>query len=392
MHCPKCGKENPDDAQSCISCGCSLKQAPMINEGVNVRVSRMAAASFVCAILGLALILPSLIAINYPRVISARSEVTTLTFLLSLLTLTVAIILGFVSIVRIEQGGGKITGREFAVAAVLLAVFGGLLPVWFIIKRRPRSTAYRMVCGTNLSRIGRAMMMYSNDYDEELPRASGRNSVWAARIHDWKADNRFGAYNLNSDGSSGQVSISSSFYLLIKHAEVKPESFVCNKDYKTTEFVPAKYGAGDRGLVELWDFGPEPSKHYSYSYHMPYGPYALNTSSEPGMAVAADRNPWMASAFVKAKKDFSKFNPDGGREAVKAGNAVAHKADGQNVLFLDTHVFFEKWSFCGIKNDNIYTYWDGDDIRCGTPPKLGSQPADKLDSMLVHNPPVTNKK
>jgi len=76
------------------------------------------------------------------------------------------------------------------------------------------------------------------------------------------------------------------------------------------------------------------------------------------------------------------------REAVKAGNTFGHQAEGQNVLFLDNHVNFEKNSFCGINDDNIYTSWDGQDIRRGVPPKLGSQPADRLDSLLVNDPPV----
>ena len=89
---------------------------------------------------------------------------------------------------------------------------------------------------------------------------------------------------------------------------------------------------------------------------------------------------------MKAPKDFRKFNPDGDREAIKAGNAVAHNEDGQNVLFLDSHTSFEKRSFCGVNDDNIYTYWDGEDIRRGKTPQLGSQPADRLDSLLVNDP------
>jgi hypothetical protein len=95
----------------------------------------------------------------------------------------------------------------------------------------------------------------------------------------------------------------------------------------------------------------------------------------------------MASPFVKAR-DFNRFNPDGDREAVRAGNAVAHKYDGQNVLFVDNHVGFEKSSCCGINDDNIHTSWDGKDIRRGVPPKLGSQPADRADSLLVNDPAV----
>jgi hypothetical protein len=54
-------------------------------------------------------------------------------------------------------------------------------------------------------------------------------------------------------------------------------------------------------------------------------------------------------------------------------------------LFLDIHVGQEKQSYCGINDDNIYTFWDGGDIRLGSPPVIGSEPAERLDSLLVHD-------
>ncbi|OHB62149.1 MAG: hypothetical protein A2168_00915, partial [Planctomycetes bacterium RBG_13_50_24] len=144
-------------------------------------------------------------------------------------------------------------------------------------------------------------------------------------------------------------------------------------------------GAGFGSLIDLWDFGPEPGKHCSYAYHMPFGLYALTTSNDPDMAIAADRNPWMDSPASNAK-DISLFIPDGGREAVKVANAIAHEEEGQNVLFLDLHVGFEERSYCGINDDNIYTYWSGGDIRRGATPTLGSGPSDRSDSLLVHDP------
>ena len=60
-----------------------------------------------------------------------------------------------------------------------------------------------------------------------------------------------------------------------------------------------------------------------------------------------------------------------------------HINEGQNVLFLDSHVEFEKTSACGIDDDNIYTYQAGSDIKIGAPPVIGSQPTARSDSLLV---------
>ena len=268
---------------------------------------------------------------------------------------------------------------------VVIAIIALLMGILMPALARVRQIAFRMVCGTNLSGIGKAMLIYANDYEDELPRSGGKKSTWAARIPGWDATNRFDAYGVTPVGEGGTANISSCFYLLVKYAEVTPKSFICKGDSGVTEFKPADYGRGDRDLIDLWDFGPESEKHCSYSYHMPFGLYALTTSSEPGMAVAADRNPWQDSPAAAAKQFPGSYAPGGGKDAVKYGNAIAHQEDAQNVLFLDIHVGQEKAPFCGINDDNIYTYWDGGDIRIGTPPTIGSAPQERLDSLLVND-------
>ena len=278
---------------------------------------------------------------------------------------------------------------------VLLVVFVCLfiLAVVPLAFRRSQSDTFRIDCGKNLSVIGKAMLIYANDYDGELPRSGGKSSIGAVQIPNWAATDRLRAFGIADDGSGGDVSISSFFYLLIKYGGLTPKSFVCKGDSGTTEFIPADEGAGHIELVDLWDFGPEPYKHCSYSYHVPFGLYRLTTSSDPGMAVAADRNPWIPSP-ASDPKDPTGFDPDGDTEAVKAGNAITHQEDGQNVFFLDGHMRFEKRSFCGINDDNIYTMWDGGDIRSGTIgglPTVLSAPQNKLDSLLLQDMPLIQR-
>ncbi len=285
---------------------------------------------------------------------------------------------------------GRYSPKHFTLVEVIVVVFVCLFVTAVVIPagNKSSSIAFRIVCGTNLSGLGKAMLIYSNDYDDEFPRAGGRSTIWSSQMPDWTADSRYEAYGINSRGEGGEATISSSLYLLVKYTEVTPRSFICPGDTGTTEFNPADYEVVGKGLVELWDFGPEPYKHCSYAYHMPYGLYALTVSNEPGMAVLADRNPWMDSPAAAAKDFFGLYNPEGPREAVKAGNAIAHEEEGQNVLFMDSHVNFETSSCCGINDDNIYTNWDGGDIRLGgVPVPQASEAQDRLDSFLVHDPP-----
>ena len=367
MHCSKCGKENPDNAQVCGSCSSVLTSTPTHAPAVSVKTSRMAIAALVLGILSI--------------------------FTLGLTTIP-ALIFGIISFVIIERSGGRITGRGFAIAGIVVPVVGSL-PLW-ILTVRIRQTAFRMVCETNLSDISRGMSMYSHDYDNEYPRAGGIDSVWATGIANWKADNRITAFGLSADGSGGMATITSSLYLLVKYTDRSPRSFVCKGDSGTTKFRSEDYNVSNMWYMDLWDFGPESAKHCSYSYHIPYGLYPLTSSSEPGMAVVADRNPWMKSPRTEGKDAslLASYNPLGGKEKVNIGNAISHQEEGQNVLFVDGHVAFKKQPFCGINNDNIYTYWDGVDVRRGGYPIANiSEPSDKLDSFLVNDgeggsPPV----
>ncbi|MEN6333552.1 MAG: type II secretion system protein [Phycisphaerales bacterium] len=282
---------------------------------------------------------------------------------------------------------------------VVIAIIALLMGILMPALARVRQLAFRMTCGTNLSGIGKAMLIYANDYEDELPRAGGRNCAWGPLTgQNFVAQTRQQAYTTGADGSGGKASISSCFYLLVKYAEVTPKSFICKGDSGTTEFKIADAGvANGTELIDLWDFGPTATaaKSCSYSYHSPFGSYALTTSSEPGFAVAADRNPFIVSP-AGAAADLTKFIPDqagttgGTSESAKLGNAVAHQNEGQNVLFLDAHVDFEKRSYCSIEDDNIYlissSTTGGGSIKGVIPTLSNPNPINRKDSVLLDDP------
>jgi prepilin-type N-terminal cleavage/methylation domain-containing protein len=286
---------------------------------------------------------------------------------------------------------------------VVIAIIALLMGILMPALARVRQLAFRMTCGTNLSGIGKAMLIYANDYEDELPRAGGRNSTWGP-IANWIAANRFLAYGVTpTTGEGGKATINSCFYLLVKYAEVTPKSFICKGDAGTSEFKLADVAAGtvpaNTELIDLWDFGPtlaDSCKSCSYTYHAPFSLYALTTSSEPGFAVAADRNPWLNSPGATAKPfpgtGTDRFQPDiqgygGTNDLARNGNAITHQNEGQNVLFLDSHVAFEKRPYCSIEDDNIYTVTDKAPAgsAMGTVPTMASVPLARKDSLLLHD-------
>ena len=255
-----------------------------------------------------------------------------------------------------------------------------------------------------------------------------RNSKWAPVV--WNAVTRQQAYattassytislpggptDLNSltivpaGGGSvgGNGTISSCFYLLVKYAEVTPSQFLCPQDPNTSEFMLAQEDAnsGIAELTQAWDFGSKPQTHCSYTYQAPWSSYALTTSEEPGKAVVADRNPYLASpgntvpkTFIDPNNPAIFFAGKAGDEACqKYGNSTVHGGQGQNVLFLDTHVTFETRAYCGLQDDNIYTistFPDQADEVGAMPvysPTFGTSGTIKSrrDSVLLHDPPT----
>ena len=272
-----------------------------------------------------------------------------------------------------------------------------------------RSVASRIACGSNLTTIGRAMIIYAGDFNDDFPRAGGKNSTWGSSVK-WNAATRKEAYNMDDNGENGSATISSSLYLLMEYG-ASPKYFVCPRDRKVSEFYPIS--AVDRILkrknqrrkkreneiMSFFDFGPEPWKHNSYAYHMPYGQYPVTDTRQPTMAMIADRNPWIPSLGWE-ENDFSLFSPDSDKSSKKYGNTTCHEYEGQNVLYVDLHVSFETKSFCGTNEDNIYTSWNGSDIHKGIKPEVRSnpdfyynyiEPASKTDSLLLNDPPIKKK-
>ncbi len=371
MYCPKCGTQNVEHAQICISCGQVLTAAGLSAMPVRVSTSGLAIAAFVLGILSL--------------------------FTLGL-TAIPAIILGIIALGAIGRSGGRLTGSAFAVIGIILPVLSFfavlLLAILIPALASTHQLSPRMACGTNLSRIGKAMLIYANDYDGELPRAGGRQSMWGPVI--WDAASRYQAYGVDAKGNGGTANISSCFYLLVKYAEVTPKWFICKGDAGTSEFkIRDIAGAGSTvELTDLWNFGPDAWKHCSYSYHMPFGQYFLTTSCDPGFAVAADRNPFIKSPAAEGVS-LSEFVPDatgypGTAESARKGNAIAHQNDGQQVLFLDSRVEFAKRAWCSLEDDNIYLISERPGgksaIRGTVPVPPIARPANRKDSVLVHDP------
>ncbi|MHC4068713.1 MAG: DUF4190 domain-containing protein [Planctomycetota bacterium] len=148
MYCPKCGAENPEGAELCVSCSWVLSGMPSVGVNVEAKTSGLAIASLVCLIL---------------------CPFT------CFLTALPAIICGIVGLVQIERSRGRLKGRGLAIAGmvtpvILIPVAACMMGIMMPALARTRMIAHRMVCGANLSGLEKAMRIYSNDFGGKYPK------------------------------------------------------------------------------------------------------------------------------------------------------------------------------------------------------------------------------
>lgn len=248
------------------------------------------------------------------------------------------------------------------VIAILALLMGILIPAL----NKARQLAIKLLCGTNLKGIGQAMATYSVDYEDIFPRAGGPGRVWSTLgtlgPSKWYKEEMSEAFKFGP-------TVTSSMYLLVKYYKVPPKLFNCKGDDDILEFNThtSMIGPISGSLLDWWDFGggatlgpkqwPMPGESCSYAYHLPYVPEAEAVSfqimdmSHPGSPVCADRNPFLdknAQTVIPSPADYPTFN------------GVCHEGKGQNVLYKNMSVVFEKVPTVGYNEDNIYTYASGD--------------------------------
>ncbi len=287
---------------------------------------------------------------------------------------------------------------------VVIAIIALLMGILMPALARVRALANRVVCGTNLKGIGTSIAVYSNDdFNSRYPRAGIENSRW-------------GEANTVLDPLTGTLTLSSgistTFYLLVREGYAQPDQFACKGDSEAVKFETQ--GRPYTDSADFYTIKPDGSYEWvhacSYSYHQPYynrgepdymTDYSVGPGSDPGLALAGDPNPFQAGAAEiwttlpspqELKKDPAPFYVDPladvrNKQAEQNGNTITHQKEGQNILFNDNHLKFEKYSFCGIDEDNVYAFWDAS-LTGVQPERLGLTddemvPRGREDSVLI---------
>ena len=253
----------------------------------------------------------------------------------------------------------------------------------------PIRPGYKLACGMNLKGMANALNVYAFDYRDEYPIQGAGTHTWGTTTTGW--DNPVKDW----EESTGTLTVASSLFMLVREADVGVKSFNCSYGDQQP-FV----NDTDYDVVELWDFGPNPTEHQSYSYQFPYGKFPAGDKSPAGNAVMADRNPWFDGNLTKSsiqneiaetfadKVSLIDILTGADKWKYQIGNSQPHDREGQNVLFADGHVMFERRPDVGFEDDNIYTIGGEtqEEKRRGIAPTSDVIDAvDEYDSLLVND-------
>ena len=215
-------------------------------------------------------------------------------------------------------------GKRLVTAAVF--VVAGSILITALNFARQKYWQYQ--CQMQLGRVFQGVTQYANDHDGQMPAvATSAGSPW------WKV-----GYQGNENQSNTRH-----VWLLVKGRYVDAADFICPgaKHRQTVEFAPGQ-------LKNLNEF---PARgHITYSFLIP-----CHTSGQTSMrgrgVLTADLNP----LFERLPHNYSgtlelRLNKD-----LLNTNSPNHKRHGQNILFNDGSVQFQKTRHVGILEDDIFT-------------------------------------
>lgn len=240
---------------------------------------------------------------------------------------------------------------------VVIAIIALLISILLPSLSRARELSKRTVCAANLRGIGQAMYIYAQDDPQVFPTINANKNVTTMTLFGGfpgpQADN--GPWRSNAGGVqiyNGGPSPTVDLWTVVRANNTTPKQFICPSTTDTPD--PAQ------DTTAYYDFKGSTNLSYAYQYQHDPDRRIIGTSSEPSFPFMADANP-----YLKGGETTVQINTD--RQGPFRGNSKNHtNREGQNVLFQDGHVLFEKGPDAGLSGrtlsspiyrgrDNIYT-------------------------------------
>jgi prepilin-type N-terminal cleavage/methylation domain-containing protein/prepilin-type processing-associated H-X9-DG protein len=237
---------------------------------------------------------------------------------------------------------------------VVIAIIALLISILLPSLSRARELSKRTVCAANERGIGQAMYIYAQDDPQVFPTIGPQGNQMILFGGFNAAANNNNPYRIGTQAQIyGTPSPTVDLWTVVRANNTTPKQFICPSTTDTPD--PAQ------DTTAYYDFLNK--QHLSYAYQFQHDPdrRIIGTSSEPSFPFMADANP-----YLKGNETNTQITTD--RTGPFRGNSKNHtNREGQNVLFQDGHVTFEKGPDAGLSGrvpntppiyrgrDNIYT-------------------------------------
>jgi hypothetical protein len=272
------------------------------------------------------------------------------------------------------------------IVVVFISVFIILLLPNFHSHHSPR----RGVCASNLKQIFTSMYTYGQDYNGAFPQVMPGEIIIGEdkavkNLKPGLPENPFKDFPAGANHS-----VSENLWLLCRGEFSQSEIFICPNAPEAGSRIDLKDGAG--AGVECFVNFPwrDSGVTISYSFIQPWSRFGdtakgswdmWSADTDPRLVLGADANNGRQPDY-KGKNNQLSFE-----EMKEKVNSTNHEGDGQNVMWGDGHVTFDKSSYAGINRDNIYTAvpesFTGESGN--TPGFLNVRPKNITDSVLIPN-------
>ncbi len=215
---------------------------------------------------------------------------------------------------------------------VVVAIIALLISILLPSLSRARELSKRTVCGANLRGIGQAMYIYAQDDPQVFPAIAQTFMSTSNNLHLFFPQDR-----TTVPSTTGIPSPTVDMWAVVKANNTTPKQFIC----PSTTDVPDPA----QDTTAYHDFFGIGSLSYGYQYQHDPNRRIIGTSSEPTFPFMADANPYVKGG-VKG------ITLLGDRMSQYRGNSANHtNREGQNVLYQDSHVSFEKGPDVGLSGN-----------------------------------------
>ena len=258
---------------------------------------------------------------------------------------------------RIDRRGASLA--DMVIVFVVLVFISGIGVAWAQEQREIRS---RIRCASNLRQIGMALLLYANENRQQYPRTHYSPDLEAHPLAAFtvpEADQPFAtdkqthkplAGEKGDSGAPAYNDVTAALFLLIRTQDIGSEVFICPSTIHTRDKLNGE------SAMRRSNFSDQ--RNLSYSVASPYpnqvaaeSGYRWNGNQSPEFPVAADLNPGKRGTDITDPA----YHPNAQWDLLRLGNSTNHNRDGQNILYGDGHVDFQKTPFAGVRRDNIYT-------------------------------------